>query len=245
MRAAALLFIAAIVASGQNALTRGGDLFNQTCASAYCHGPRGVGGSAPRLASRGFSDEYIAQTVRFGITGTAMPAFGTTMPRGDVAAIIAYVGSLNGIAPSRNPTAEAGPETKLPPEAERGRSLFFDAVRGFGRCATCHQVEGQGIPVASPIAKVPASAAEFRGIATPQVQTASAGGETYPALVVSKGSKQVKLYDLTTPPPVLRTLAPASVTLKEGSEWRHASVVKAYSDSDLQSILVFLQAVVR
>jgi cytochrome c peroxidase len=174
-----------------------------------------------------------------------MPAFGTTMPRGDVAAIIAYVASLNGIAPSRNPAAEAGPETKLPPEAERGRSLFFDAVRGFGRCATCHQVEGQGIPVASPFAKVPASAAEFRGLATPQVQTASAGGETYPALVVSKGSKQVKLYDLTTSPPVLRTLAPASVTLKEGSEWRHASVVKAYSDSDLQSILVFLQAVVR
>jgi mono/diheme cytochrome c family protein len=245
MRAAALLFIAATLASGQNALTRGADLFNQTCASAYCHGPRGAGGSAPRLTSRGFSEDYIAQTVRFGITGTAMPAFGTTMPRGDVAAIIAYVGSLNGITPSRNPTAEAEPEKKLPPDVERGRALFFDAVRGFGRCATCHEVDGRGIPIALPIAKVPGNAAELRGLASPQVQTASAGGETYPALVVSKGSKQVKLYDLTTPPPVLRTLAPASVTLKEGSEWRHASVVKAYSDSDLQSILVFLQAVVR
>ena len=244
MRAAALLLVALAVASAQN-VTRGADLFNQTCASAYCHGPRGVGGSAPRLAGRGFSEEYIAQTVRRGITGTAMAAFGTTMPRGDVAAIIAYVASLNGIAP-RNPIAEVETtEKQLPPEAERGRALFFDAVRGFGRCATCHEVNGRGIPMASPISKIPSSAAELRGLATPQVGTASAGGETFPSLVVSKGSRQVKLYDLTAPPPVLRTLAPSSVTLKEGSAWRHASALVAYNDSELDAILVFLRAVAR
>ena len=245
MRAAALLLAAAALASGQNALTRGADLFNQTCASGYCHGARGVGGGAPRLAARGFTEEYIVQTVRRGVPGTAMPAFGSQLARGDLAAVIAYVASLNGIAPSRSPTAEAAPEKKLPPEAEPGRMLFFDAVRGFGRCATCHEVDQQGIAIASPINKVPSSVAELRQLATPRVETASAGGESFPALVLSKGSKQVKLYDLTSPPPVLRTLAPAAVTLKEGSEWRHASVVRAYQDSELEPVLVFLRAAVR
>ncbi|HYL34863.1 MAG TPA: c-type cytochrome [Bryobacteraceae bacterium] len=245
MRAAALLLAAAALASGQNVLTRGADLFNQTCASGYCHGARGVGGGAPRLAARGFTEEYIAQTVRRGVPGTAMPEFGSQLARADAAAIIAYVASLNGIAPSRNPMAETEQEKKLPAEAERGRALFFDAVRGFDRCATCHELDRQGIPIAAPTARVPSSVAELRRLATPRVETASAGGETFPALVLSKGSKQVKLYDLTSPPPVLRTLAPASVTLKEGSEWRHAGVVGAYQDSELESVLVFLRAVVR
>ena len=243
MRAAVLLLLAAALACGQDVLTRGANLYNQTCANGYCHGPRGVGGSAPRLAARGFSEEYISQTVRRGIPGTAMPAFGTTLPRGEVGMIVAYVASLNGIAPSRNPVREAEPEKKLPAEAARGRELFFDAVRGFGRCATCHETDGMGIPVASPIAKVPASAAELRSLATPQVRTMTAADESVPARVVSQGSKQVKVFDLTSPPPVLRTFASGAVTVKEGSQWRHASVLAVYNDSELSAILDFLRAV--
>ncbi len=243
MRAAVLLLIAAALASGQDVLTRGAELYNQTCATGYCHGPRGVGGSAPRLAARGFSEEHIAQTVRRGIPGTAMPAFGTTLPRGQVALIVAYVASLNGIAPSRNQAREAEPEKTLPPEAARGRELFFDAVRGFGRCATCHEADGMGMAVASPIAKVPASVAELKNLATPQIRTASASGESFPALVVSQGSKQVKLYDLTSAPPVLRTFAAGAVSLKEGSGWRHAGALAVYSDADLDAVLSFLKAV--
>jgi len=246
VRAAFLLFAAAAIAGAQNASTRGADLFNQTCASGYCHGARGVGGGAPRLAARGFTDEYIAQTVRRGVPSTAMPAFAGQLPPADLAAIIGYVASLNGIAPSgRNPMPGAAPERSLAPDAAQGRQLFFDSVRGFGRCATCHEVEGQGMPIASPISRVPANPAELRQLTTPHVQTVGSGGDTYPALVLSKGSKQVKLYDLTSPPPVLRTLAPGAVTVKEGSNWSHANVLTAYNDSELGSILVFLRAVVR
>ena len=90
-----------------------------------------------------------------GLPGTAMPAFGTTLSRADLIAVITYVASLNGIAnPSINlgpgPGAAGPPEAALSAEAERGRALFFDAVRGFGRCSTCHEVNGIGISVTTP-----------------------------------------------------------------------------------------------
>jgi len=238
-----LLLLAASAANAQDLVARGADVYAKSCGTGYCHAPKGGGGgAAPRLAARGFTEEYISQTVQRGISGTAMPGFAGVLPRGEMAAVLAYIGSLNGIAPSRGPAQEAEAEDKLAPDAARGRGLFFDAVRGFGRCSTCHEVAGRGIPVASPIATVPSDVAALRQLATPQVHTATVAGETFPALVVSQGKNQVKVYDLTAPPPVLRTLAPASVQLKDGSSWRHSSVVSSYSDADLQAILAFLRA---
>ena len=243
IRPALLCLLPALVCA-QDIVTRGADVFSKSCATGYCHGPKGGSGStAPRLAARGFSEEYISQTVRRGIPSTAMPAFADVLPREQLAAVIAYVDSLNGIAP-RSAAPEAESEKKLPPEAARGRELFFDSLRGFGRCSTCHQVDDFGVPVASPIAKIPADAAALRQLATPHVETATVAGESFSALVVSQGKNQTKLYDLTSPPPVLRTLAPASVMLKETSNWQHASALSAYSDADLQAILTFLRAVV-
>lgn len=239
----AILCLLPVLASAQDMAARGGDVFGKSCATGYCHGPKGGSGStAPRLAARGFAEEYISQTIRRGIPGTAMPAFADVLPRGELIAVIAYVDSLNGITP-RNAAPETEPEKKLPPEAARGRELFFDSLRGFGRCSTCHQVDGFGVPAASPIAQIPAEAGALRQLATPHVETATAGGESFPALVVSQGKNQVKLYDLTSAPPVLRSLATAKVTLRPASEWRHSSVLSSYSDSELQSILAFLRAV--
>src|SRR6516225_5028023 len=41
-----------------------------------------------------------------------------------------------------------------------------------------------------------------------------------PALVISKGSRNVVFYDLTTPPPVLVTAEPSAVRISDGSSWR-------------------------
>jgi len=242
-RAAFVLLLPALAAA-QDIVTRGLDVYNKTCASAYCHVAKGAsGGSAPRLAARGFDDAYISQVVRRGIPGSAMPGFATSLTGGEIAAVIAYVGSLNGLAPAANRQSEAAPEKMLPPDAERGRELFFDSVRGFARCATCHEVGDRGIPVAGAIGNVPATARDLRALGTPLVHTATAGGESFPALVVSQGAIQTKLYDLTSPPPVLRTFPAGAVKLTDGSRWRHSDVMAAYSDSDLALILAFLHAV--
>src|ERR1700691_179335 len=104
-----------------------------------------------------------------------MAAFGTTLSHADLTAVIAYVASLNGLT---NPTINLGPgpgaaspaEASLSVEAERGRALFFDALRGFGRCSTCHEVNGIGIPVTTPIGKIPADLAALRALATPDIR---------------------------------------------------------------------------
>jgi mono/diheme cytochrome c family protein len=229
-------------AGGADALAHGMDIYNKTCATGYCHGVKGTSGGAPRLASRGFDGAYITQVVRVGIAGTAMPGFGTTLERADMAAVVAYVGSLNGIAPSAIAIPDRGmPRKQLPPEAAKGRALFYDAIRGFGRCSTCHQVDGVGIAVADPIANVPASVAALRGLASPHVVSATAEGSTFPALVLSKGAVSVKLYDLTKAPPVLRTFGAKEVQLGSASNWNHSSAMSAYSDAELESVLAFLR----
>jgi mono/diheme cytochrome c family protein len=229
---------------------QGETVFNKTCATGYCHALRGgMGGGAPRLAARGFDEQYINSVTARGVSGTSMPGFAGTLGRPDLTAVVAYVATLNGIA---NPNLTfgrgggfGGPrEPALPAEAERGRALFQDPVRSFGRCATCHEVRGIGIAVATPIAKVPADAQALRALETPQVSTVTAAGETMPVLVLSKTVRSVIFYDLTSPPPVLRTSDPATVKIAEGTSWRHAVATSSYSDADLESILIYLRAAV-
>ena len=228
---------------------RGEAVFASTCSVGYCHGSKGSVGSAPRLAARGFDQNYIATTVARGISGTAMPPFATTLPRADFAAVVAYVATLNGVTNSSLGGQGSIPPTEpeAPPSAEgaRGRALFSEAVRGFGRCSTCHEVDGIGISVATPMSQIPASVSAFRSMSTPQVSTARTDTEAMPALVVSNTKRALVFYDLTTPPPVLRTLEPSALTLSTGSSWRHSSVIESYRDEELGSILEYLRAVLK
>jgi mono/diheme cytochrome c family protein len=247
MKRAFLLLVIPVLGWSQSS---GEKVFAQSCATGYCHGAKGAPAGAPRLAGRGFDQAYITSTITRGLPGTAMPAFGTTLSRADLAAVVGYVASLNGIA---NPTINLGPgsgaaapaEAPLSAEAERGRALFFDAVRGFGRCSTCHEVNGIGIPVATPISNIPADAQALRALATPDVRTATVDGEAMPALIVSQGKTRALFYDLTSVPPVLRTVDPGALKVSPGSAWRHASVIGAYNDAELASILAYLREVIK
>jgi mono/diheme cytochrome c family protein len=239
---AALAFVPAIASAQaltpEQTLKHGADMFAQTCTQTYCHGSYGAAGGAPRLANRGFTADYIEKTVTYGIPGTPMIAWGQVLPLAEVRAIIAYIGSLNGITPSTN----SGPPPVLSGEAVRGRELFFDPMH-LQRCSNCHRINDKGLPVTPAITSVPGDVAALRTISTPQVSTAMVNGETFPALMASQIPKETKLYDLTTFPPVLRTYPPSAVSLKDGSNWKHSSVLGDYSDAELGSILAFLRAV--
>jgi mono/diheme cytochrome c family protein len=238
------LFLLVIPALGWSQST-GEKVFAQSCATGYCHGARGAPAGAPRLAGRGFDQAYITNTVTRGLPSTAMPAFGTTLSRADLSSVIAYVASLNGIASASVNLGSAPDKAPLSPESEPGRALFFDAVRSFGRCSTCHEVNGIGISVTTPIAKTPNDAAALRGLVTPDVRTASVGGESMPALIVSQGKTSALFYDLTSAPPVLRTVDPGTLKVTEGSAWRHSAVIGAYNDAELTSILRFLREAIK
>lgn len=232
-----------------NVVKQGEAVFSKTCATGYCHGIRGGPSGAPRLAARGFNQAYIDNIVRNGVPDTGMASFSTRLSPPDLVAVVAYVATLNGIANpdvSRDGAGEAvSTRPALTGEAARGARLFSEAVRSFGRCSTCHEVGGFGIPVAAPIAKVPASAAELKALATPDVKTGAIDGETMPVLVLSQRKRATVFYDLTSAPPVQRNAEPGSVKFTDGSNWRHSSVIGAYSDSELAAILDYLRAVIK
>jgi mono/diheme cytochrome c family protein len=242
-----LVFLIPAVAGAQgprqDLVKRGAEIFTTTC-TGYCHAAAGAGGgAAPRLAGRGFDEAYLNATISNGIPGTPMPAFNATLGRADVTAVVAYIANLNGIT-SGGATAPVAPSpTPLSPDADRGRQLFSDALRSFGRCSTCHEINGIGISVATPIASVPADVAAFRRVPTARVVTARAESETMPALVISDASRSTIYYDLTSPPPVLRTAAPGSVKFTDGSSWQHASVIRSYTDRELELVLTYLRVV--
>jgi mono/diheme cytochrome c family protein len=236
-------------ASNSNAaVKRGEQVFAQSCATGYCHGARGGAGGAPRLAARGFSLAYVNEVVTRGIPDSGMPSFAEVLSKVDLAAVVAYVATLNGVA---NPGAGAdsavtGAPVKslLTGEAARGALLFTDAVRGFGRCSTCHQIGGRGISVAPPIAEVPVSVAALKALTTPGVKTGALDGESMPVLVLSDGAQSTLFYDLTSVPPVQRNELPGSVKFSAGSTWRHSSVIGAYDDAELRAILAYLRAAI-
>lgn len=231
-----------------NVVKQGEAVFSKTCATGYCHGVRGGPSGAPRLAARGFNQAYIDKVVRGGVPDTGMASFSTRLSRPDLAAVIAYVATLNGIADPDVSMDGQGDAVSTRPaltvEAARGARLFSEALRGFGRCSTCHEVGGFGIPVAAPIAKVPASVAELMALATPDVKTAAMGRETMPALVLSQGRQAVVFYDLTSAPPVQQNAEPGSVKFTDGSNWQHSAAI-AYSPSELSAILDYMRAVIK
>lgn len=219
----------------------GQDVFNKTCATGYCHGTDGAQGGAPRLAARNFDAAYIEKVVRNGISGTMMPPYRDTLGAEDLKAVVAYVDKIANVAVPRrgrrateSPAAPPPSRRAAPPEANPGRALFFDAVRGVARCGTCHLVDGWGVDVA-PVS-APASAAELRSIAAKRVQTANLSGEPpFPAMPAGEG----QIWDLSTAPPVLRTID--SVPLAPGANWSHAGYLKPYSNAEIEQILVFLK----
>lgn len=233
----------------QEILDQGEQTFLVTCATGYCHAAGGaLGGGASRLAGRGFDQDYIRRATLRGLAGTAMPGFGEVLAAEEIDAVVAYVAVLNDIAnPSVGGMAPEGTAPAAPAlsaEAAEGRALFHESVRGFTRCATCHRVAGSGVPAANPMAYVPTDATALRAMATlDSVSTATVGRESMPALLVSEGASRTMFYDLTSPPPVLRTVNNEEVALEPGNPWRHDQALGTYTDEELDRILDYLRAV--
>ena len=81
----------------QRVLKQGEEVFAKTCATGSCHGQRGTTtGSAPRLAARGFDQDFLTSTITRGVPGTSMPGFGTTLSGPEITAVAAYLATLNG-----------------------------------------------------------------------------------------------------------------------------------------------------
>lgn len=250
-----LLFL--VLAQGSpdpDLVSRGEVVFAQSCATGYCHGSAGTAGRGPRLRGTGLSRERILEATRDGIPRSAMPGWEGKLEATDLSAVVEYVWSL------AMDTREPPPDESMPPgtgpaafvgfggpeEAGRGRDLFFDATRE-ARCGTCHEAGGRGIPI-GPDLLVPADAPSTALVDKTRsrrslhvLRARLADGQSFAALQVAQGDEQVRLYDLTTIPPVLRTLMAGEIeSLARDESWEHRTVAAEYTDGELGSIVHYL-----
>jgi len=232
-----LLFLMVLPVCAQDAaVVRGEKVFQSSCSVPYCHGPNGTQGRAPKLAGHGFTAAEIYNIVFNGIANKGMPAFGSQLPADDVRAVVGYLMTLKGSGPAGG----AGRATAA--DSQPGKALFFDAVR-MGGCGRCHELDRRGSAVATDLksATVPA---DLRALDTRHVMTAQPVGEgAFPALVVERSEKRVRVFDLSSPLPVLRTFAGDGVKLTDGSSWRHREAIGSYKDAELGEIGVYLRSV--
>ena len=75
MKPAVLLSILAALMPAQGLVKQGETVFSKSCATGYCHGARGTGGGAPRIAARGFDQELIPSERFYAGGGTSVRGF--------------------------------------------------------------------------------------------------------------------------------------------------------------------------
>ena len=247
-----LLLLQAVAA--QEVLQRGAVVFAQSCATGYCHGAAGAAGRGPRLRGRSLDLNRVSEAVRDGIPQSAMPGWKDLLSERDLSAVIAYVMSLEhadeaGFAEIPMPPG-VGPAVYLdfpgPAQARRGRDLFFDATRGI-QCSTCHSAGGRGIAVGPELAGTTIADQDrflslVRASRSQHVLTATLKDQcVFPALRFEQNEGWIKLYDLTSAPPVLRTFeASTIVSLVNAQDWSHKSVTRDYEDEELKAIVEYL-----
>lgn len=255
-----LLLLAALPAASfaqvsPASIARGEKLFAQGCAVGYCHGAAGSAARSPRLRGRSFDKAYLIKVINEGIPNTAMPAWGDRLTDPEIDAIADYIQSLANA--SIEVPAAPGPEvvsapastitTVIPDEHKTGRDLFYDPSRE-ARCSSCHRLNGFGTPIGPDVTKVNAIKATDgvqvlrygrpRGVRT----IVLTDGDRFPAQVVERTTAMTRAYDLSSAPPVLRTLAAAEIqSIQRQTQWRHMRAVREYSSEEMQAVWDFVR----
>jgi mono/diheme cytochrome c family protein len=236
-----LLWLAAAPLCAQDALViRGREIFRTHCSVPYCHGPNGVAGRAPKLAGHNLAARELFDIVSSGIDRTGMPAFQGQLKTDDIEAVVSYVMTLKGEGSAPGVSGANATARLVPPALQSGKALFFDATR-LGGCGRCHELEQRGSPVGPDLKTAPRHA-NLRSIEATHTVTAQPAGEAaFPAFPAVGPGNPLRVFDLSSPLPVLRTFAPDRVSLKPGSTWNHRDAVRGYSDAELRSIAEYLQ----
>lgn len=218
------------VVAGSDSVTDGAILFAKNCSVGYCHGKGGSAGRGPRLRGRTFSNRYLYRTIEEGIPASSMGGWKGVLTDAQIGALVAYIRSLAEPQPapgvissigSAVPTQTAATWTpQTPPLAGDpvlGRELFFESTQNSHNCGSCHQVDGSGGTVGPDLTSLSArSAAEILlDIVFPDavlldrwqlIELQTVDGEKLEALHVGDSTRRVKVYDVSSSPPVLRAI---------------------------------------
>jgi putative heme-binding domain-containing protein len=136
-------------------------------------------------------------------------------------------------------------QAAVPPQIERGETLFFDATKG---CAACHALKGRGTAVGPDLRTLgrlapPAIASAIRATATAYVQTVKPkDGPKFSAMPVTQDDTTVQVYDLSKTPPELRKFNRSDVTISNhDGAWKHPPATAGYTKEQLADIVAYVR----
>jgi len=174
-----------------------------------------------------------------------MPAWKDRLDDEEIWATVAYIQSLGAGAKEESlPRAPvSGPAVERfngPPEAARGMELFFEP-KG---CGSCHSLGGRGVAAGPDLSRVPEEklipgirATRSSGVRLVKLKD----GESFPASGVAEDGGFVRVFDLTEPPPVSRTLEKTEIDSIAPGNWSHRSVTAGYTPEQLGDIVAYIR----
>jgi mono/diheme cytochrome c family protein len=227
------------------AAARGEKIFAQSCSVGYCHGAAGAAARGPRLRGRTFDKSYLYIAIRDGIPKSAMPAWKDRLTDEEILATVAYIQSLGQSGkeetlPRASASGPAAVKFNGPPEVERGMELFFES-KG---CGSCHSLHGRGASAGPDLSHVPEGElipAIRRSLSSTVRLVKLKDGESFPASRVVEDGDFVRVFDLTEPPPVSRTLEKAEIDSINPGNWSHQSVAAGYTPGQLADIAAYVR----
>jgi len=130
-----------------------------------------------------------------------------------------------------------------PPQAARGRDLFFTTAKPMP-CGTCHNIGGNGTAVGPDLTRWSKMSPRVTGIAISSTVTENVlwiqpkQGAAFPALKTADGGYQ----DLSQNPPVLRKLAAAdTASIVPNSTWKHPPGLAKPTLEQLADVVSFIR----
>ncbi|MEO8661353.1 MAG: c-type cytochrome [Bryobacteraceae bacterium] len=236
------LLILPVCLTGQMSRTeRGAVVFRKTCAVAYCHGPEGTAGRAPRLIGHPYPENIVFSIVADGISGKGMPGFSSQLKTEEIDAVVGYVMMLRSAGPPAAVSAAKLPRV-MPTEIRKGRDLFFDAPR-LGACNACHQIGDRGTPAGPNLAGHTAfTPQELTDLPAPHVVTVHPDGEgAFPGIAIGDEGLRIQVYDLSAVLPVRRIFHRDQAKVVVGGVWSHKYAAGLYSSAEIQLIGEYLR----
>lgn len=135
-----------------------------------------------------------------------------------------------------------------PAQVGRGRKVFFESDAASTRCGSCHAIEKKGTPAGPDLGRLAMLAP--RAIRMAVLSTATQyvvvaklkSGSSFPAMKASEEGTEVKLFDLSTNPPQLKTVPKADIdSYQPNAEWKHPPESTRLTPAQLADVIAFLR----